>query len=191
MVRHTAAALIAGAMLAAVAVPAAADQRQAVAEPGDYRLEDFRAPVPATLQGATVLTTEALVDLRRLRPDIVLIDVLPAPRKPKELRPGAIWIPKARRNVPGSVWLPNTGYGVLPVEEEEYFRSGLRRLTDGDRARPLVFYCLADCWMSWNAAKRALSWGYTSVYWYPDGTDGWAAAGLPLLDAVPEPRTGE
>ena len=37
--------------------------------------------------------------------------------------------------------------------------------------------------MSWNAAKRALALGYTHVAWYPEGTDGWAAADLPL-----EPR---
>jgi rhodanese-related sulfurtransferase len=45
--------------------------------------------------------------------------------------------------------------------------------------------------MSWNAAKRALSYGYTDVAWYPEGTDGWAFAGLPLVDAQPEPRPQE
>ena len=34
--------------------------------------------------------------------------------------------------------------------------------------------------MSWNAAKRALALGYAHVAWYPEGADGWAAAGLPL-----------
>lgn len=124
------------------------------------------------------------------RADAVLIDVLPAPRRPPGLRPGALWLPKNRRNIPGSVWLPNTGLGVLPIEEEEYLRGNLLRLTDGDRERSLVFYCLADCWMSWNAAKRAVSWGYTGVYWYPDGTDGWEAAGFPLEDSRPEPAQG-
>ncbi len=37
--------------------------------------------------------------------------------------------------------------------------------------------------MSWNAAKRALALGYQNVAWYPDGTDGWHEAGLPLQDA--------
>jgi rhodanese-related sulfurtransferase len=36
--------------------------------------------------------------------------------------------------------------------------------------------------MSWNAAKRALSYGYTNVAWYPEGTDGWQRANLPLAD---------
>ena len=64
----------------------------------------------------------------------------------------------------------------------------LEKATAGDRARTLVVYCLADCWMSWNAAKRALALGYTDVAWYPEGTDGWIAIGLPLQDATPEPR---
>jgi PQQ-dependent catabolism-associated CXXCW motif protein len=42
-----------------------------------------------------------------------------------------------------------------------------------------------ECWMSWNAAKRAVALGYARVHWYPDGTDGWAAAGLPLAEARP------
>jgi PQQ-dependent catabolism-associated CXXCW motif protein len=51
-----------------------------------------------------------------------------------------------------------------------------------------VFYCLASCWMSWNAAKRALAIGYRHVAWYPDGTDGWAADHLPLELRTPVPR---
>jgi len=169
--------------------PSVADEDATVPEPNGYRLEDFRAPVPATLAGATVITTEEL--RRRLESggDVVLIDVLPAPRRPPNLRPGAIWLAKKRRNIPGSIWLPNTGYGVLPVEEEEYLRRNLVQLTGGDNRRSVIFYCLADCWMSWNAAKRAVSWGYTDVYWYPDGTDGWENAGYPLEDCVPVPAT--
>ena len=41
--------------------------------------------------------------------------------------------------------------------------------------------------MSWNAAKRALTYGYSQVYWFPEGTDGWDAAGLPLEPSEPEP----
>ncbi|HEM46079.1 MAG TPA: PQQ-dependent catabolism-associated CXXCW motif protein, partial [Alphaproteobacteria bacterium] len=38
---------------------------------------------------------------------------------------------------------------------------------------------------------RALSWGHSDVYWYPEGTDGWAAAGLPLEESTPVPREGD
>lgn len=156
-------------------------------EPESYRTETYRSPVPATLADGTVLTTDAL---RRLIEDgdPLLIDVLPAPRKPRTLGKDALWLPPARRNIPGGIWLPNTGFGLLPVEEEDYLRENLIRVTGDDKTRALVFYCLADCWMSWNAAKRAIEWGYTSVNWYPEGTDGWTAAGLPLENSEPEPR---
>ena len=52
-------------------------------------------------------------------------------------------------------------------------------------ARTLVIYCKAGCWMSWNAAKRAIAYGYSNVLWFPDGTDAWAAAGLPTEPSEP------
>jgi PQQ-dependent catabolism-associated CXXCW motif protein len=55
----------------------------------------------------------------------------------------------------------------------------------------LVIYCLADCWMFWNAAKRALAYGYANVAWYPEGTDGWECAMLMTSEAQPEPRPDE
>ena len=67
----------------------------------------------------------------------------------------------------------------------------LAHASGGDHSRLLVLYCLADCWMSWNAAKRALSYGYTNVAWYPEGTDGWSFADLPLEETKPEPRPEE
>ena len=63
--------------------------------------------------------------------------------------------------------------------------------TKDDKAVLLVFYCQEDCWMSWNAAKRALSYGYRNVAWYPEGTDGWQRADLPVADSQPQPRTEE
>ena len=63
-----------------------------------------------------------------------------------------------------------------------YFRTRLERLTKGKRDAPLVFFCLRDCWMSWNAAKRAVEAGYTNVMWFRDGTDGWQELGYPLVD---------
>jgi PQQ-dependent catabolism-associated CXXCW motif protein len=166
-----------------LAAPAAAD----VAEPEGFRMEDFRAPVPATLRGASVLNTDAAEGLWRAG-EALFIDVLPAPARPPNLAPGALWLPKARSNIPRSLWLADVGFGHLNENLENYFRRALDKATGGDKGRPLVFYCLADCWMSWNAAKRALGYGYASVHWYPEGTDGWAAAGLDLAAGQPLPR---
>ncbi|MGF1610380.1 MAG: quinoprotein dehydrogenase-associated putative ABC transporter substrate-binding protein [Kiloniellales bacterium] len=157
---------------------------EAVAEPADYRMDNYRAPTPATLAGATVDTTESAKALVEAG-GALFIDVLPRPPKPANLPEGTIWQEQPHRSIPGSVWLPNTGYGALSDEMEVYFRGQLERLAGGDRERTLVFYCLADCWMSWNAAKRALGYGFSDVHWYPEGTDGWSAAGLPLETSQP------
>jgi quinoprotein dehydrogenase-associated probable ABC transporter substrate-binding protein/PQQ-dependent catabolism-associated CXXCW motif protein len=156
-------------------------QGSLVPEPDGYRMADFRAPVPATLKGADVFSTSVLKALVEAEAPL-LIDVMPAPRKPRDT---GLWLPPKRDNLPGSHWLANTGYGELSAEFADFFEQELARLTDGDAGRRLVFYCETDCWMSWNAAKRALSLGYENVAWYPDGSDGWRAAGLPLQRAEP------
>lgn len=158
-------------------------QGSLVPEPDGYRMADFRAPVPATLTGADVLSTERLAALVKAEAPL-LIDVMPAPRKPKDT---SLWMAPKRDNIEGSHWLANTGYGELSNEFAVFFERELASLTGGNAGRQLVFYCEADCWMSWNAAKRALSLGYGNVAWYPEGTDGWKAAGLPMQEAEPLP----
>jgi PQQ-dependent catabolism-associated CXXCW motif protein len=156
------------------------------AEPEEYRIDDYRAPVPATVAGGVALDTEAAHKLWA-GGIAVWIDVLPASRRPPNLPPAALWMPLPRRDIPGSIWLPDIGRGALSPELEAYFREHLENATKGRRDTPVVFYCLADCWMSWNAAKRAAGWGYTAVHWYRDGTDGWEAAKLPLTLTEPVP----
>jgi PQQ-dependent catabolism-associated CXXCW motif protein len=166
-------------------VPARAQENPP--EPEGYRTENYRSPVPATLAGARVLATEDAEAIWRAG-NAAFIDVLPHPPKPQNLPEGTIWRDKPRLNIPGSVWLPDTGYGMLATATDDYFRRGLADASRGDTAKPLVIYCQADCWMSWNAAKRALSYGYLNVAWYPDGTDGWQRANLPVEDSQPVPR---
>jgi PQQ-dependent catabolism-associated CXXCW motif protein len=164
--------------------------QERVPEPPGYRSDNYRAPVPATLAGARVLTTEEAEGIWR-RGGAAFIDVLPRPPKPKNLPAGTIWRERPRLNIPGSVWLPDTGYGSLAAATEDYLRHGLVRASGGNNATLLVFYCQADCWMSWNAAKRALSYGYANVAWYPEGTDGWQRANLPVTESQPEPRADD
>ncbi len=155
-------------------------------EPDSYRQNDYRAPTPASLKGAHVLTTEEAAAMWRAG-QAAFIDVLPEAPRPKNLPADVVWREKPRFDIPGSLWLPDTGYGELAPVMLDYFRRGLdKALSTGPR--PLVFYCLKDCWMSWNAARRALALGYSNVAWYPEGSDGWAAAGLPLEKRSPEQR---
>ena len=181
---------IAGLILAPIACVAPACAQDKAPEPGEYRTENYRAPVPATLAGARVLTTADTETIWHAKAG-VFIDVLPRAPKPQNLPEGTVWRDKPRLNIPGSIWLPDTGYGKLAAATEDYLRHGLARASGGDNAALLVVYCQADCWMSWNAAKRILSYGYRNVAWYPDGTDGWERAGLPLSESQPEPRAGE
>jgi PQQ-dependent catabolism-associated CXXCW motif protein len=174
----------------AVILSAAPARAAEITEPEGYRLEDYRAPTPATLRGVRVIGTEEAEAIWRSR-SASFVDVLPRPPRPRNLPEGTLWRDKPRSNIPGSIWLPDTGYGELAPIMADYFASGLAKATNGDRARRLVIYCLADCWMSWNAAKRALALGYPDVAWYPEGTDGWSAALLPLEDSTPEPRPGD
>jgi PQQ-dependent catabolism-associated CXXCW motif protein len=161
-----------------------------IAEPDSYRLENYHAPTPATLRGARVIGTDEAETIWRSH-SASFVDVLPRAPRPRNLPEGTLWRDKPRANIPGSIWLPDTGYGELSPNMAGYFAKGLEKAANGDHARPLVIYCLADCWMSWNAAKRALALGYPDVAWYPEGTDGWLAAGLPLEDGTPEPRPDE
>ena len=156
-------------------------------EPAGYRQGEYRAPTPETLRGAQVLTTDQAHALWQAG-SAAFVDVLPQPPRPAGLPPGTIWRDKPRFDIPGSVWLPDTGYGDLAPVTRDYFARGLRAARGAASSRVLVFYCLADCWMSWNAAKRALAMGFTPVAWYRDGTTGWQAAGLPLERRAPQPR---
>ena len=172
----------------ALALPAHAQEN--APEPEGYRTDNYRAPVPATLAGARVLATGEAEAIWRAGAG-VFIDVLPHAPKPQNLPAGTIWREKPRLNIPGSIWLPDTGYGTLAAATEDYLRRGLFRAAGGNNATLLVIYCQADCWMSWNAAKRVRSYGYPNVAWYPEGTDGWERANLPMAESQPEPRADE
>jgi PQQ-dependent catabolism-associated CXXCW motif protein len=174
-------------LLALAGAPGYAQQRPPVEEPAGYRLENYRAPVPSTLKGAKVVDTGEAIAIWSQKAG-VFVDTLPRPPRPAGLPKDVVWRDTPRSDIPGSVWLPDTGYGELAESTRAYFENGLSKAAKGDKTRLLVFYCLKDCWMSWNAAKRALEGGYANVAWYPEGTDGWAGAGQPLEPRDPQPR---
>ncbi|GAB4533815.1 MAG: PQQ-dependent catabolism-associated CXXCW motif protein [Roseibium sp.] len=162
-------------------------QAQGVPEPDGYREEPYRGPVPETLSGGKVVSTEEAHALWEAG-ETAFIDVLPRAPKPRNLPAGTIWRDKPRLSIPGSLWLPNVGYGKIAEQTADYFKSGLDKATGGDTSHPVLFFCLDKCWMSWNAARRALEYGYATVYWYPEGTDGWTFEDFPVEDIKPEPE---
>lgn len=165
-----------------VAGPAHADP--GVAIPDGFRMDDYRAPVPDTVPGAIVLDTAALQALIAAN-GAILIDVLPAPRRPDSMRPGIPWLPARHESLPGSLWWPEVGRGALPPTTMARLQQRLIEVTAEHAGRIVVFFCLPDCWMSWNAARRAAAMGFRAG-WYPDGIDGWRVAGLPLASIQPE-----
>lgn len=176
-------AILAAAVLAAS--PAISAEVEHAPEPEGYRMSEYRGPVPTTLTGGRVIDTDAAEALSK-KGDAIFFDVYPQAPKPPNLPKSTVWRTPRHDTIKGAVWLPNVGYGVLNPEFEKYFHAGLEKYTGGDKAKTLVFFCLRQCWMSWNAAKRALEWGYTNVIWYPDGTDGWKEWNLPTEMRTPE-----
>lgn len=151
-----------------------------VAEPDGFWTGPMGGAVPATLAGGAVVDADQVAALIRAG-GVVLVDVGPAPRRPDGLAPDALWLPPPHRSLPGSVWLPGVGAGALAPAEESRYRGRLAALTGGDMSAPLVIFCHPDCWGSWNAAKRAVLYGYGNVHWFPGGVEGWQDSGRPTV----------
>ncbi len=151
-----------------------------------YRINHYRAPVPEKAPGGKRVRVD---DVEQIIADksVILIDVMASTGPGPDLKTGAWRMVKIRENIPGSVWLPNVGKGKLSDQILNYFKDNLKRLTKGNKSHPIVIYCQADCWMSWNAVKRASELGYTNIYWYPEGTDGWLDWDGRLVVAKPVP----
>jgi len=116
----------------------------------------------------------------------VLIDVYGAIFREEALDFDGAWqVTLPRQNIPNSIWLPNVGKETLIPIVEKYYRQQLLRLTQADKTKTIIIYCNVDCWMAWNAAKRANEWGYTSVKWFREGVDAWIEKGLKLQSAEP------
>jgi len=116
----------------------------------------------------------------------ILIDVYGAIFREESLDFDGAWLVSTpRKNLPSSIWLPNVGKQVLRPVVEQYYRDQLDELTGGDKTQALVIYCIEDCWMAWNAAKRAHEWGYSNVTWFREGVDGWNDNGWALQDSEP------
>lgn len=155
-----------------------------VAEPEGFRGEPYRAPVPDTLAGARVVSPEQALALHDQ--GAAFLDVLPRKRRPDDLPKDTVWREPQHMTIPGALWLWDTGYQDLAPAEQSRLENGLSKATGNDKSAPLVIFCRADCWMSWNAAKRAVGLGYQAVHWYPQGTDGWETAlGRDLVTAQP------
>jgi len=154
-------------VLAACVVAAASaneDVDYGLAPVSTLRTADFHAPTPREVPGAKTIRTGALRDSLQADPHPLLFDVLGG---------------DVHASLPGAIWLPGAGRGQSFTDTvQARFAQTLNALTKGDRKRPLVFFCQGpQCWLSYNAALRAVALGYETVYWYRGGIEAWIAAG--------------
>lgn len=167
-------------MLAGAEQPPAPFHQSASFNQEGYRLPPFKAPVTAALPGVTVLDDHAFQSLVDASP-VILVDVNALP-----WRDGLFLQDSPHLTIPDSVWLPNVGAPALEDAWVDYFSDALNAFREHPEAVPLVFFCRADCWLSWNAARRAEAMGYEGLYWYPNGVDGWQASGHSLAAVCPQ-----
>lgn len=132
---------------------------------GQLHTGQMHGKTPASIPGGQVITTKELLTWVANERPFMLFDVLYG----AEMLPGAIDAVIAAN--PGS-------YGD---EISQQMAQYLQQALGGDKSVPLVFYCLSiDCWMSYNAALRAINLGYTNVKWYRGGIEAWKTAGMPV-----------
>lgn len=148
-----------------------------VPEPDGFWTGPINSPVPATIRGGKVIHASELAELIA-NDHPLLIDVSNMPKRPEGMPADAPWLPLPHDAIPGALWIPEVGMGIVSEEVDEFFAAQLARETTGDLDRPIVIYCHERCWLSWNAAKRAIEYGYRNVHWFPEGIEGWRAAGL-------------
>ena len=149
------------------------------------RMERYRSPVPDTIPGGCIVDTDDVKTNIDTDSRWLLLDVFPPKGLGHDPLDGEWIVSEEHSFIMGSIWLPEVGRGFLEDEHLQYFHRNLEILTGNDKAASVVFYCTADCWQSWNAARRAISWGYSNVLWYPEGIDGWLENGLNLVAAEP------
>ena len=148
-------------------------QQYAALEPAE--LQDFgvqptadlytgamHAPTPVSIPGGRTVTTADLADMQALGQRFLVLDVLGGNQR----LPNAQWVVGASEA------------GSYNDQIQSDFGAYLQQATGGDYGVGMVLYCQGiQCWMSYNAALRAINLGYTNVMWYRGGVEAWQAAG--------------
>ncbi len=151
-----------------------------------YRIADYRGVVPSPPPGVRRIDdaeAAALHDGDRA----LFLDVTPAAGGHRDATSGIWALAEPHVSIPGAHWFPEAGRGPADPAIDSWFATGVKRLQRGTRRRTIVAFCLADCWMSWNASWKLKRLGYRDVRWYANGADGWRDMDRPLVASVPEP----
>ncbi len=172
MIRFIAGLAVSAAILASNAAAAQSafadeDHDWGIAATHELRRPPYTAPTPRAIPGGQVIRTLELKTMLEADARALAIDVASG---------------DGHVTLAGSRWLGGAGRGANFIDAlQAQLAERLAQLTGGDKSRPLVFFCVnSQCWLSYNAALRAIALGYTRVYWYRGGIEAWRAAGLPL-----------
>ena len=149
-----------------------------------YRVSHYRALVPAPPEGVRRIDVHEALALSRQ--GMLFVDVTPAEGGRRDEVTGQWVLAGEHSTIPGARWFPEAGRGWLESATEAWFLGGVARLSQHRQNRPIVVFCLADCWMSWNAALRLRRAGHRDVLWFGEGIDGWREMGLQLTKGRPE-----
>lgn len=115
---------------------------------------------PLQIPGAETVNAEKVLALIGSTPTLVIVDN----RKPEDFAVGAI-------------------EGAILLTDTEMTPSALGRIVL-KRDAPVLFYCNGlKCGRAAKAVRKAVEWGYTTVYYYALGMTEWDALGLPLVVA--------
>jgi PQQ-dependent catabolism-associated CXXCW motif protein len=166
--------LVAGVLLWCGIAHAQVDEAQdfGVGPSTELKLVGHASATPLIVPGGRVIATAEL--RRQLQAPLaerpLLFDVLSDPHP----------------SLPGAIWLPGAGLGTgFDDAVQKRLATLLQFMTDGKADRELVFFCSGPrCWLSYNAALRAVRLGYTGVRWYRGGIEAWGESG----GALREPR---
>lgn len=133
---------------------------------GDLRQGQFHGPTPTALPGGRLITTAELSGAMQAGQQMLIVDVLG----------GAYTIPSAN-----SASLMAAG-GTFQDRIQQQTAQWLGQMTGNNPTVPIVVLCSGpQCWLSYNAALRAINAGYQQVFWYRGGLRAWQMAGFPLV----------
>ncbi len=140
-------------------------QDMGVAPVAELHQGAFHGPTPTKIPGGQLITTKGLLPLLKSGMPVQVFDVLGAGQALPNAQPLA-WAAQ-----PGS----------FDDATQRQLAQVLQQATQGRTDTPLVFYCGGpQCWMSYNAALRAIQLGYRNVLWYRGGMEAWQRGGQQL-----------
>jgi rhodanese-related sulfurtransferase len=117
------------------------------------------ADTPDYIDGTVKVSAEELIELAEKFDNLILIDA----RKRKDREGGYI---------EGSVLLTDVNTNEISLAEAVPTKD-----------TPILFYCNGSkCRRSAISAKKAVSLGYTQIYWFRGGWEEWIAKGLPVSE---------